>query len=689
MTKDLKDAFESENLLRCWTWLNTNSDNNYKSYFRSLYKAYTLSVYENTEKLHKDLIYSRYKAEHTTKLFIPKKSGILRPFSLLNLNDQIVYLALVSIIAEKLHKNAKKNYNKSVFGHLYTNKSSPFFYRRWSDGYVKYNNSLNDAFKSNYKWSASFDLTAFYDSIDHKVLAHFLTELGLTKEFTSYLTDCLEIWTSSTPNRIYHGHGIPQGPLPSGLLSEVILQHFDDHKSFKKSSIRYFRYVDDIRLMGKTEQDVRKALLQLDYISKEIGLFPQSSKINIHKINNIEDELKTISLPPEPIDFKLSFDQEDVRSRINELTKGNKIENETRFKYVLAHADPNDKLANKLLAILHKNPHLYQSILKHFSKYKKFSKTVSKKLLLQLQEEQLYEEITSAYLITSLNKIHTTVRSEFTTYCIKLHSKRKNINSPSLRSILFVWLLNEKRFKFSEIEKIYKSNEWWLIHNSLDYIDIDQFGKPSYQNLLNILLKSVSFEVSIKAAYLLIQNNLNVIIPIKEINDAAQIILKKAKIIGRTSLTKSTISKRLDEITGLKLPSMNWKKFLNTEHSNCERLAFLLTSYIKTDANAFINELDVFNDFVINALYLKDGSIGNYTLGKIGACLTPTGRFAKKYPKYFSICKTIHDLRLESYLSHPKVKQTGKATRQIKFKEVVKLKTKIFEGFQEIILSIC
>ncbi len=369
------------------------------------------------------------------------------------------------------------------------------------------------------------------------------------------------------------------------------------------------------------------------------------------------------------------------------MAKGNKIERETRFKYVLSHADPNIKLAKKLLLILHKNPHLYQSILKHFSKHERFSKTVSEKLFSQFKAEQLYEEIIASYLIASLNKVHKTVKPEFTKYCIKLHDKRKTITSPNLRSIVFVWLLNENHFKFTEIEAIYKSKEWWLIHNSLDLLDIDRFGKPSYQSILNVLLKSVSFEVAIKAAYLIVQNNLSVSIRINTINDAAQIILKKAQKIGKTSLTKSSINKRLEEITDFKLPSKNWKKFLDTEHSNCERLAYLLTGYVKTDANSFINELDVFNDFIINALYLYDTTLGNYTLGKIGSCLTPTGRFATKYPKFFALCNIVHELRLESYLSHPKVKRTGKATRQIKFREIERLKPIINFGFQELIAT--
>lgn len=124
MTEDLRNAISIETLLRSWTWLNTNSDYVYKGYFRSLYKAYSLSLIENITKLHSDLKYNRYKAEHAIKLFIPKKSGILRPYSLLNLNDQIVYLSLVTVVAEKLYRKANKNYNLTVFGHLYAGKES-------------------------------------------------------------------------------------------------------------------------------------------------------------------------------------------------------------------------------------------------------------------------------------------------------------------------------------------------------------------------------------------------------------------------------------------------------------------------------------------------------------------------------------------------------------------------------------
>ena len=69
MTFDLKKAFNRKNLERCWLWLNTNSDNNYKAYFRTLYQAFALALDENLDKLHRDLINHRYKPELSIKLY--------------------------------------------------------------------------------------------------------------------------------------------------------------------------------------------------------------------------------------------------------------------------------------------------------------------------------------------------------------------------------------------------------------------------------------------------------------------------------------------------------------------------------------------------------------------------------------------------------------------------------------------
>lgn len=278
---------------------------------------------------------------------MPKRSGVLRPYTLLSVEDQIVYQAFVNLVAEKLFPKVRSRYLVETFGHLYAGKSSIWFYRKWSDGYSKFNEAAREAFNRGLIFSASFDLTAYYDSLDHRVLKHFLCKIGGSNAICATLTEFLSKWTA-TEHQIYHGHGIPQGPLSSGLLSEVVLQHFDQHYG-AKAQLRYLRYVDDIRLFAKSENELRKMLVKLDMLSKDVGLFPQGSKIEIHEVKDIESELKSISTPPEVAIKKPYIDQLRLRRRLTELSPRFEITNETRFKYLLAHATPNSKLNARLI----------------------------------------------------------------------------------------------------------------------------------------------------------------------------------------------------------------------------------------------------------------------------------------------------------------------------------------------------
>lgn len=70
-----------------------------------------------------------------------------------------------------------------------------------------------------------------------------------------------------------------------------MLSEYDSFiESIQKSyDFKYFRYVDDIKILAKEEETVSWVLFLLDKKSKELGLFPQASKVSVHKIINIDD----------------------------------------------------------------------------------------------------------------------------------------------------------------------------------------------------------------------------------------------------------------------------------------------------------------------------------------------------------------------------------------------------------------
>ena len=690
MTPNLKLAFSSENLLRSWNWVNTSNNNDYKKYFRTLYKAYGLSASENLKDLKERLDKNIYVPSSGVKIYYPKKSGILRAYTLLSIEDQIVYQALVSIIAKRYSPFIPSSKDQISFSNRYSNEKNTFFYKKWTTGYKAFNKRVVGAYESGFDILASFDLSAFYDSICHKVLGHMISKLKIEPEFIQMLCTCLEKWSSNDNSIIYHGHGIPQGPFSSGLLSELLLNNFDEaaqHDPFSINEIVYARYVDDIRLMAKDEYRLRKCLVELDYISKKIGPFPQSNKIDIHKIDDIFDEIKSVSLSPiiaELFGEKITT-QTDIFIKINEIIKGGRIKDETTLKYLLGFAKADDKLNKKLLKLLNKNPHLFMPIFRYLGKTKKFSKSTSDVLFTNMNYTDVYEEITAKYLQIAIEKIHVDMKEEFLKYSRHVYKKINSIQSIELRSLIISWLINNGEFNFAAVDSIIESENPKVVQNIADYINIDSYGLPSYQHLMNKILCSEDKDTALKAAYICITKNLEIKVKSKEINDSAKTSLKLLGKINTKTGRKSTISESMELITGLNKYRFDWKKLFGSNHKNAEIQIFICRSYAQNDATAFVNQLDVFHDFLLDSIYRKDPLIGKYNLGKIGYFLhAKTGKLATKYPYIFLACNKIHDLRYKSNLSHPLINTTARPTSRITFAEIRKIKPILDDAYLEV-----
>jgi Reverse transcriptase (RNA-dependent DNA polymerase) len=687
MPDNLAQAFALPNLRRAWRWITTNPEPQFKNYVRHIYRAYSLCAEENLTDLHSRLVKRSFTAHHSTKLFFPKKSGILRPYSLLCVEDQIVYQAIMNIVAESFPVHIRRRYQKQVFGHLYAGKRSRVFCKSWKSAYAKFSEALRKAFADGFLYTASFDLTACYDSIDHRVLKHFLLDLKFEPEFCDYLCELLRTWTSSSSSvPIYQGHGIPQGPPPSGLLSECVLRHFDDNGPASKA-IRYFRYVDDIRLFAKSEKSIRKRLILLDRISKEVGLFPQSSKIDIHKVRDIDAEIKTISNPPEIILEPPHPDQKKIRRRIAQLTPRLNINNETRFKYVLGRATPRADLSKRLLKILEREPHLYVPISHHLMKVERLSRDNSRQCLQLAKAYDLYPAFTASLLTVLRGRIHPAYQLELIRHCkYLLIADPDRYEDPELEVATISVLLESGTLSWNQTRfNVLRRKDWWVRSEIIRYVQKELIGNPSYEFLLNGLLRDKSVDVSLVGADFMITESGVVTEPRSGVNKIAQLALKAAGIISRVSATVCPISESMITILDPSLSIINWRKLLGPSYLNTIPKIIRWRGYATTDSTAWVNITDTINDVFLNALYTKDATIGTYILGSIGSVLTPGpgNRFMAKYPKLFNAVAEINRKRKESDLSHPITRLTGRPTRHIRFSELPPLRRALKDGYYE------
>lgn len=678
---DLDQLRHPDNLRRAWRWLRSNADAAYKSYFRSLYQRFAIAEEALLDDLADRLKRGIYEPEPSTKLFHPKASGILRPYSLLSVEDQIVYQAAMNLIAEKLYPRVIQRYHKSVFGHLYAGKSSTWFYRKWADGYKAFNQATRQSFTDGYVYTASFDLTACYDSLDHRVLKHFLSKLGFDPDFCSKLTEWLEKWTA-TGTGIFHNHGIPQGPLSSGLLSEVVLSYFDDLK-LKHTDFRYLRYVDDIRLFAKDEHTLRRLLVRLDEMSKDIGLFPQSGKIGIHRITNIEEELKSVSNPPEASITRRFTNQKKLIDRIKELSPRYRITHPTRFKYLLAHATPSAVLTARLWRILEHHPEIYRSVCNYLKRYNKLPSVAGERLIGEIKSSTLYPAVGAEFIAAADGRLNPNLDRKLARILKKSWSPRGM--PPDLQVAVGRSLMRTGDLSANQIAYACRAApSWWTRSMLIEAAVPATLGAAPIQHMIETGVKDKGGDPALAAAWKGFESSHVPPGKRKSWKKPAELLMRELGMIQRSTATHCGINNALAKLDS-SIPISNWKKLFGTRYSQAELQTIETVAASGVNITGFVNLLDVFDDLLINAIFQTDPAIGSYNLGQIGSVLhAPTGRFAAKYPKTYALAKEVHDRRYESMASHPLIKKTGQPTKRISYRFLLTAKKLLRESVGEL-----
>lgn len=672
-----------DNLRRAWRWIRSNPDPAFKSYFRPLYQRFAIAEESLLDDLTDRLSRSVYDPEPPCKIFHPKASGILRPYSLLTVEDQIVYQAAVNLIAEKLYPKVVHRYFKQVFGHLYAGKNSTWFYRKWSDGYKAFNDGARDAFANDYVFAASFDLTACYDSLDHGVLCHFLGKLGFDPDFCQKLSGWLEKWTP-TEKGIFHHHGIPQGPLSSGLLSEVVLSNFDELQ-IRGVDFRYFRYVDDIRLFAHNEHDLRRLLVLLDLMSKDVGLFPQSGKIAIHRVYNINDELKSVSNPPEAAIVRGFVDQEKLYNRIVVLTPAYRIVDPTRFKYLLAHASPSARLTHRLWKILAKQPEIYRSICNYLRRYPKIPRVPAQRLIEVIKASNLYQSVRAEFVSAGDTRLPATQDAALARYLRTIWTPR------SMHSDLEVavgrFLIRTGNLTGNQIAYACKAApSWWTRASLIDAVNPTTIGSSVIQSIIAVGVLDRGRDSSLAAGWKAFEASQLPRGTRRNWNKAAELLLREVGLVQRSTAVYCGVAHSLAKLDN-RIPIADWRGLFGTRYAQAERQAVETVAASGINITGFVNYLDVFNDLLLDALFRVDATIGNYTLGHIGSVLSSTNRFARKFPATFALATEVHDQRYQSMASHPLVRRSGRPTKKISYRFLPTAKWLLIDATRELIAA--
>jgi len=206
-------------------------------------------------------------------------------------------------------------------------------------------------YRSGANWVVKFDLAAFYETIAHDLLMRIIAPRRGSRALVEAACHWLRCWTSPLALSRY-SHGIPQGPVASDVLAECFLLPIDIAMSHKH---RYVRYVDDIRVFGRSQDEIRQAMVLLDRLCRERGLIPSADKLGAEKLKTlshlreIAPRIDAYHSTPRSQQVSESRSWEDLSSSLNPSRRV--IDDKTKFRYSLFRAPPSPRILKLVIRL--------------------------------------------------------------------------------------------------------------------------------------------------------------------------------------------------------------------------------------------------------------------------------------------------------------------------------------------------
>lgn len=662
----------------------------YKSFYRNALGLYSLSLNQNLKSLIKELKDETYEPSLSTTEFVPKQNGILRPFAVLTLKDLIVYQALGNTLAVKLSSELKARTYDRTFGNVYSGvfsgHNSPYYFVNWRKSYRRFQNSLISEYNQRKVFWANFDLASFYEVIDHSVLKNYYSKKIVDIEILDLLIKCLGKW-SNNKSGLGLAHGIPQGPEASSFLGECYMFYFDDKQL---PGVSYFRYVDDIRLLAYTESDARRGLTILDLASKELGLIPQAQKIQVSKVDNLDNALSRIpsGVLNIPRNQALNFDKRIKLKSL--LTSGIKTANSSvevldnaKFRYALYRLPRDDDVLSNIAKLMLTRPDLSSDFSQYLQRAYPQDKKATDIIVDALTLDPVFDYAVSNY-VQALRVCNTGVEAYDYSKILGDVLSRSVEKSPTLKALITSFL--SFNYSFTDKINVVKQEPNIPVRRKLFYdliledSHIDSLSTHEFKKckVFESDVKSEDEELARAVAYFFVIHN-PLWKPPPRANSSVRLLMVGLGLKSRTRVTVSTIDRFFALNCGFagKIP---WKKALGSDFYNVRRSCMKIPDLRLSHPAGFVNRLDTFNESLIRSLsvnhsflnkHYHEAGKGTQGIPKYGAWLN-NSHLVKIIPFGVFWFKKVHNARTDSLLSHSRSvggKRKGKPTREIGSKE--------------------
>lgn len=223
---------------------------------------------QNSSTLEADVsarVGARGPFDRPIEIEIPKTPIFTRTGHQLTIEDHVAFQAAVGSFAGRIDNLLPP----TVYSARLSKKQGEFTLdgrQQW----LTWMNDLSSVIRSGRSWMLKTDLTAYFDTIQHKRLIEDLRTVNARPDSVSALERMLGEWTQ------HRGVGLPQGPNVSRLLGNLYMAPVD--QVMVEGPWHYSRYMDDIRIIGDSRAEVLEGFRLLERECKRRALILSLAK---------------------------------------------------------------------------------------------------------------------------------------------------------------------------------------------------------------------------------------------------------------------------------------------------------------------------------------------------------------------------------------------------------------------------
>lgn len=202
------------------------------------------------------------------ELDLPKSAFFTRTALVLPLPERVAYQAAVASFASR----ADASLPDCVYGGR-VDARPRFFLKPGVEQWLLWKATVKRQVAAGERWMIKTDVTAYFDNLKHSTLFSAVESQNPDALAFGALKRMLRAWA------LVPGQGIPQGPNASRFLQNLYFRPIDDEMMSGPWS--YFRYMDDIRITGRTRREALDGLQVLERACKRRGLVLSAQKTKL------------------------------------------------------------------------------------------------------------------------------------------------------------------------------------------------------------------------------------------------------------------------------------------------------------------------------------------------------------------------------------------------------------------------